>query len=248
VTVDTGDDVAGLSRAGAAAAETLSFVSELVRPGVTTLELDAAAREVFLKHGARSAPNELYGFPGTLCISVNDEAVHGIPSKRPIMRGDVVKLDATPMLDGFVVDAAVTVVVGEASDRNSIALKVCAERALAKAIKTAAAGRTTRDVGRAVTREVASRGFRVLREVGGHGVGRRIHEEPHIPNWDDPSARSVLHEGLVVAIEPIISVGAERLVADRDGWTLRTSDGSLAAHVEHTVVVTSGAPLVLTAA
>jgi methionyl aminopeptidase len=110
------------------------------------------------------------------------------------------------------------------------------------------AGRTTRDVGRAVAREVASRGFRVLREVGGHGVGRKIHEEPHIPNWDDPSARSVLHEGLVVAIEPIISVGAERLVADRDGWTLRTSDGSLAAHAEHTVVVTSGTPVVLTAA
>ena len=248
MTIDSADDLDGLRRAGRVAAEVLAALAVAVRPGVTTRELDDIAREIFRRHGAHSAPNVFYGFPGTLCISVNDEAVHGVPGLRPLHSGDLVKLDATPLVEGFVVDAAVTVVAGRTSDPTGIAMKTCAERALAKATRSATAGRTTRDIGRVVQREVQTRGFSVLREVAGHGVGRTIHEGPHVPNWVDPSARSVLHEGLVIAIEPIISAGSKRLVTDHDGWTLRTSDGSLAAHAEHTVVITADGPLILTAA
>lgn len=248
MTLGSSDDLAALRRAGAVAAEAVSVVRELVRGGITTAELDDAAREVFAKYGAQSAPTALYGFPGTLCISVNDEAVHGIPGPRRLQAGDLVKLDATPLLDGFIADTAISVVVGDEPARAADALKLCAERALQKAMSMVTAGRAARDVGRAVARETHGRGFRVLREVGGHGVGRAIHEEPHIPNWDDPSSQAVLHEGLVVAIEPIIAASTERLITSRDGWTLRTSDGSLAAHAEHTFVVTTGTPIVLTAA
>jgi methionyl aminopeptidase len=246
LTVSSDEELAALRRAGRVAAEAIAATRSLVRPGVTTRELDDVARAVFDEYGARSAPNFFYGFPGTLCISVNDEAVHGIPVDRAIRSGDVVKLDATPVLDGYVADTAVTVVVE--GDDTAQRLRDAAERALERAIRRTRAGRKARDVGRVVEREVRSRGFRVLREVGGHGLGRHIHEEPHMPNWDDPRSRDVLHEGLVIAIEPIIATGSERLITDADGWTLRTSDGSLAAHAEHTVVVTRGAPFVLTAA
>lgn len=246
MTVSSDDELAALRRVGRVAAEAIAAARRYVRPGVTTRELDDVAKAVFDACGARSAPKVFYGFPGTLCISVNDEAVHGIPGLRAIRSGDVVKLDATPVLDGYVADSAVTVVV-DGGD-TAIRLRDAAERALDKAIRKATAGRKAREIGRVVEREVRSRGFRVLREVGGHGLGRHIHEDPHMPNWDDPRSRDVLHEGLVIAIEPIISVGSERLITESDGWTLRTADGSLAAHAEHTVVVTRGAPVVLTAA
>jgi methionyl aminopeptidase len=161
------------------------------------------------------------------------------------MPGDVVKIDVTPILDGFVADTAATVVVGD--DRNKSCLAACVDRALDAGVAAARVRARTRDIGRAIARVVQGQGFRVLREVGGHGVGRTMHEPPHVPNWDDPRGGDVLDEGLVLAIEPIISVGDDWLLEADDGWTLKTVSGSLAAHAEHTVVVTAGGPLVLTA-
>lgn len=243
MTIDSSDELEGLRRAGAVAARTLAAVSAAVRPGATTRDLDDIGRTIFRDYGARSAPRVFRAFPGTLCISVNDEAVHGVPGLRPILPGDIVKIDATPLLDNYVADAAITVVVG-----TNHRLADCATRALDAGVGAARKDNTTRHIGRAIEREVRRAGFSVLREVGGHGVGHTMHEAPHVPNWNDPHARDVLHEGLVLAIEPIIAVADEWLVEDADGWTLRTRGGSLAAHAEHTIVVTADEPIVLTAA
>ena len=216
-----------------------------MRVGVTTRELDDVGTEVFRSYGAKSAPRVFKSFPATLCISVNDEAVHGVPALRPIVPGDVVKIDATPLLDGFVADAAITVVVG--GNALGERLAESAEVALGDGAAVARPGNRTRDIGRAIARVVKRSGFMVLREVGGHGVGRTMHEPPRVPNWDDPRGREVLHEGLVLAIEPIVAAADEWLVEAADGWALKTAGGSIAAHAEHTVVVAREGPLVLTA-
>jgi methionyl aminopeptidase len=189
----------------------------------------------------------VYGFPGDACISVNDEVVHGIPSDRVIQSGDLVKLDLTAERDGFHTDSAITVEVPPASGKSR-ALAGCAEKAFRRAFNVARAGNRTRDIGRAVEREVRRRGFQVVRELGGHGVGRAIHETPRVPNFADPLARDILTAGLVITIEPIIVAGSGRVSLDQDGWTVRTTDGSLSAHYEHTIVITKGEPLLLTAA
>jgi methionyl aminopeptidase len=181
------------------------------------------------------------------CISVNDEIVHGIPSGRVLAEGDLVKLDVTAEKDGFMADAAVTVPVGRASGRSRTLVR-CAERALRRALSVARAGRRTCDVGLAVQEVVERAGFSVVRALHGHGIGRTIHEDPRVPNWNDPTARDWLTRGLVITIEPLVAMGSGDAVGDPDGWTVRTRDGSLAAHVEHTIVVTGGAPIVLTAA
>ncbi len=245
MTIDSEDQLEGLRRAGALAALTLRTVREVTTVGITTRELDDIGRSIFRSRGAQSAPRVFKAFPGTLCISVNDEAVHGVPAHRPLLPGDVVKIDATPLLDGYVADAAITVVVE--GDRTARRLADCAERALAVGIAAARVGHRTRDIGRAIEREVKHAGFKVLREVGGHGVGRAMHEAPHVPNWSDARACDALHEGLVLAIEPIISVADQWLIESADHWTLKTAGGSVAAHAEHTVVVTDHEPLVLTA-
>jgi methionyl aminopeptidase len=218
-----------------------------VRPGITTAELSEIGARVLAAHGAHSSPPMVYGFPGDVCISVNDEVVHGIPGKRVIQPGDLVKLDLTAEKDGFHTDSAVSIEVPPAS-RQSHELSHCAEKAFRQALGAARAGNRTKDIGRAVEREVRRRGFRVVPELGGHGVGRTIHEEPRVPNFAEPEARHKLTEGLVITIEPIIVSGNGKVSLDRDGWTVRTDDGSLSAHYEHTVVITKGAPLLLTAA
>lgn len=247
MTIDSADDLEGMHRAARVVAIALAAASAEARPGITTLMLDAVVADVFAEHGARSAPQLLYGFPGQACISINDVAVHGIPGRTPIRAGDLVTIDVTAELDGYIADAATTIPMPKASGVKR-RLASAAHAALDRALGVAMAGVSLRDLGRAVEDETRRHGFTVLREVGGHGVGRAIHEKPSVPNWDDPSARGDLHEGLVIAVEPIIAAGGRTLVEDRDGWTLRTSDGSPSAHAEHTIVVTSGAPIVLTAA
>ena len=192
-----------------------------------------------------SVENE-YNFPGTCCISVNDEAIHGVPGSRLLAEGDLVKLDVTAEKDGYYADAAVTIRVGAVSD-TAAALVRCAESAFHRAMHAAKPGARVYEIGRAVQREVRRNGFSVLPEYGGHGIGRTIHEAPHVPNYPDPQARQILKEGLVITVEPIISSGSGRIVTDKDGWTLRTGDRSLSAHFEHTLVITSGAPILLTA-
>ncbi len=180
-----------------------------VRPGVTTAELDEIGARVLAEHGSESAPPKIYGFPGALCISVNDEAIHGIPCGRVIQSGDLVKLDLVAEKVGFYADAAVTITAGETS-AAARALARCAESAFHQAARTAHAGNRVYDIGRAVERETHRCGFQVMRELCGHGVGRTIHEAPSVPNYHDPRFRTRLTEGLVITIEPIIAAGSGR--------------------------------------
>jgi methionyl aminopeptidase len=246
MSIESADDWKGLRRAGRIARLTLDALEANVRPGITTAELDAVAARVFAAHGARSAPAMEYGFPGTVLISVNDEVVHGIPGPRRLATGDLVKLDVTVEKDGYVADAARSAIVESGSD-VATRLAACARDAFAAALTVATAGRKVNEIGRAVESTVRTRGFTVVGGLSGHGVGRSIHEPPSVPNHYDPWQRDVLTEGLVLTIEPIISAGSARIRQDRDGWTTRTSDGSWAAHHEHTLVITHDRPIVLTA-
>jgi methionyl aminopeptidase len=225
----------------------LDATAAAARPGITTRELDEVGARVLAEHGAESAPPKVYNFPGALCISVNDEAIHGIPGERAIRAGDLLKLDLVAEKDGYFADAAVTVEVGEVAAQAS-ALRQCAETAFQQALRVARAGNRVHEIGRAVEHETRRRGFSVMRELCGHGVGRTIHEEPTVPNFCDPRQRDRLTTGLVITIEPIIAAGRGRSELQRDGWTIRTADRSLSAHYEHTIVITKGEPLLLTAA
>ncbi len=235
-----------LKAVGRIVRQVLDAMKAEVRPGVTTLYLDEVGGQVMQANGARSAPSMVYKFPGVNCISLNDEAVHGIPGERELLEGDIVKLDVTLEKDGYMADAAITVPVGRVSPQAE-RLIACAERAFQKAMLVARAGFRVFEIGRVVEREVRKSGFAVIRELGGHGIGRTIHEAPHVPNYPDPKARQIMNEGLVITVEPIISSGSGRVFTDKDGWTVRTGDRALSAHFEHTLVVTSGVPLLLTA-
>jgi methionyl aminopeptidase len=247
VSINTPEELEGLRAAGAVVQAMLTAMKGRVRPGISTKELDEVGAGVMHEHGARSAPMLVYGFPGTTCISINNEAVHGIPGKRKVRDGDLVKLDVTVEKDGFMADAAVTVGAGAVAEANN-RLVACAERAFAKAMLVARAGFRVSEIGRVVEREVRHAGFSVIRDLGGHGIGRTIHEEPRVPNYAEPGANHILTEGLVITVEPIIAAGSGRAVLARDGWTVRTMDGKPSAHYEHTLVITRGEPILLTAA
>lgn len=244
MSIDDPDELAGLRAAGRVVAETLRELARRVRAGISTAQLDAVAAQVFERHGARSAPALVYDFPGTVCISVDDECVHGIPGPRRLRDGQLVKLDVTAELDGFYADACRTVIVGRgrARDRRLVA---AAQSALRHGLGAARAGANVGAIGAAVQAEVERHGFSVCAELSGHGIGRAIHEEPDVPNvaWDGPE----LTDGLVITIEPIIAAGAGDVYMDDDGWTIKTSDRSPSAHFEHTIVVTEGAPILVTA-
>lgn len=246
MSIESPADWRGLRAASNVVRATLDALEQAVRPGVTTGELDAIAAEVFAAERAGSAPALVYGFPGTVLISVNDEIVHGVPGERTIHGGDLVKLDVTVEKNGYIADAARTVVVEPAST-GARQLAACAEAAFDAALSVARAGVPVSEIGRAVEDEVRRHGFTVVRELCGHGVGRTIHEAPSVPNYWDPRQRDVLTDGLVLTIEPIITAGSSRIKTDRDGWTMRTRDGSLSAHYEHTLVITHDVPVILTA-
>jgi methionyl aminopeptidase len=247
MSIRTPRDLEGLRAVGRVVALTLAAMRERVAPGVTTRELDQVAADMFAAHGARSAPQLVYDFPGVTCISVNDEAVHGIPGERGLEPGDIVTLDVTAELDGFIADAAVTVALDPASDAD-LSLIRAAERGLAAGLDVARAGAQVREVGAAVERQVEADGFAVLRSLTGHGVGRTIHEAPSVPNYDHPGAVEVLTPGLVITIEPIVASGTHAVRTQADGWTTVTGNASRAAHAEHTIAITRGRPLILTAA
>jgi methionyl aminopeptidase len=237
-----------LRACGMIVGKALRAMAAEVRAGVTTAELCEIGSRVLAAQGAHSSPPTVYGFPGDVCISVNEEVVHGIPGERVIQPGDLVKLDLTAEKDGYHTDSAVSVEVpSERSNTKARELARCAERAFRQALDAARVGNRTKDIGRAVEREVRRRGFHVVRELGGHGIGRTIHEPPSVPNYPDFSAQDKLTEGLVITIEPIIAAGTGNVTLDQDGWTYRTADGSLSAHYEHTIVITRGEPVLLTA-
>jgi methionyl aminopeptidase len=246
MSIETQDELRALEAAGEVVARTLREMRRHVRPGVTTGELDAVAARVFAGSGARSGPQLDYDFPGFTCISVNDEAIHGIPGRRRLREGDLVKLDVTAELDGFYADACVSVPVGRTRPRVA-RLVAAASTALRRGIESATAGEPVNAIGLAVEREVTGRGFSVCNGFSGHGIGRRIHEPPNVPNVYDAELGDRLTNSLVLTIEPIIAAGGPGVRPTGDGWTFATEDGSPSAHFEHTVVITDGRPLVLTA-
>jgi methionyl aminopeptidase len=246
MSADTPDQLEGLKRVGRLVALTLRTLRAAVAPGVSTGSLDALAAEVFAKHGARSGPILTYDYPGSICICVDDQVVHGIPGERRLRAGQLVTLDVAAELDGYHADAAITVPVG-AVDPGASQLVAATRAALSAGIRAAQPGATLRDVGAAVERTARARGFRTFHELTGHGIGLAMHEEPTVPNWPAPNARQRLRTGQVFTIEPMLTAGRTQLELDPDGWTIRTRDGSLSAHEEHTIMVRAGGPTVLTA-
>jgi methionyl aminopeptidase len=247
VTVRSSRDLRELLDLGAVAARVLRRLSRAARPGVSTAELDRLAERLLRAAGAASAPRRQYGFPGHVCLSLNDEIVHGVPGPVRLRPGDALKIDVTIERVGYVVDTACTVLLPCAAGAAP-RLAACARRAFSAALGALRPDRPLREVGRAVEAEARAAGFHVIRELQGHGLGPRIHEPPSVPNFDDPAATAKPEEGLVLAVEPILSAVPARAVDTGDGWTLRTSSGCLAVHHEHTVVVRDGPPLVVTRA
>jgi methionyl aminopeptidase len=247
MSIKTPEELARMRVAGRIVRKMLEAMKNAARSGITTGELDDIGADVMRDHGARSAPALVYGFPGISCISVNDEIVHGIPGKRRLRNGDLLKLDVTIEKDGFMADAAETVVIGDGSQIGE-RLIACSQRAFEHALAAARAGNRVYEIGRAVEGEVRKSGFFVIHQLCGHGIGRTIHEQPSVPNFADPQAKQILTQGLVITIEPIIASQSSRAFLARDGWTMRTADRGLAAHHEHTLMITDSEPLLLTAA
>lgn len=246
MTIDSPEDIARLKRVGRVVALALKAMQEAVCPGITTQELDDIGLAVLNEHGARSAPRLAYNFPGVTCISINDEAAHGIPGSRQVQPGDLVNLDVSAELDGYYGDAAVTVAVPPVEPRRHNLVRT-AQHALQRAIATAQAGKPLNGIGRVIEAEARKNGFTTIRDLGGHGVGRGIHEDPHnVANYYNPLDRRMLREGTVLTIEPFITTGATHVYTDHDGWTLKTTDGSLSAQFEHTLVITKGKPIITT--
>jgi methionyl aminopeptidase len=247
MSIESPADLAALKHIGQIVGEILQVLRAAVRPGITTGELDALAGEELRKRAAESSPKLVYQFPGEMCISVNDEVVHGVPGSRRLDEGDIVKLDLTAQKNGYVADACISVAVGEVSGRAQ-KLMASAERAFRQALAVARAGNAVNEIGRAVEQEVRRSGFNVVRALTGHGVGRTIHEKPEVANYYEPRNRSQLTDGLVLTIEPIITAGRDDIYTASDQWTVKTRDRALSAHFEHTLVITNGDPIILTAA
>jgi methionyl aminopeptidase len=238
-------EIEQMRKANMLVADVLAELTEMVRPGITTAELDAAAERLVRAAGAEPAFKGYRGYPATLCASVNDEVVHGIPANRALVEGDIISLDMGVKLDGFYGDSAVTVPVGAIGDDVQRLLTVTRE-ALQMAIAQVKPGGRVSDIGHAIQEHVEAAGFSVVREFVGHGIGVQLHEEPQIANYGEPGRGPRLAEGMVLAIEPMVNMGRPAVKVLRDGWTAVTRDGSLSAHFEHTVAVTKDGPLVLT--
>jgi len=238
-------ELARMRAANELVADVLAELREMVRPGVTTAELDRFAEGRVRAAGAVPAFKGYHGFPATLCTSVNEEVIHGIPSARSLSRGDIVSIDIGVLLDGFYGDAAITVPLGPVDDRVAELLRVT-EESLYRGIEKARVGARVSDIGHAVQRHVEAHGFSVVREFVGHGVGAALHEEPQVPNYGPSGRGPRLAEGMTLAIEPMVAMGRAAVKVLGDGWTAVTKDGSLAAHFEHTVAVTAGGPVIMT--
>lgn len=245
ISIKSAGQIEKMRRAGQVVARSLGVLRGSVRPGITTAELDRLAQASITGQGAIPSFLGYGGFPASVCISVNDEVVHGIPGPRVIREGDLVSIDLGAIVEGFHADAALTVPVGAASEQAARLLWVT-EQALWRGIEQARAGNRVSDVSRAIQQWVEGHGCSVVRELVGHGIGSQMHEPPQVPNFvEGGSAR--LKPGMALAIEPMVNQGDWEVVRDPNGWTYRTRDGSLSAHFEHTVVVTEGDPEVLTA-
>ena len=238
-------EIERLARVNELVARVLAELKAMVTPGISTADLDAVAEQRLAEAGAEPAFKGYHGYPATICASVNEQVVHGIPSKRPLVEGDIVSIDMGAKLDGFYGDSAVTVPVGRVSDEATRLLSVT-EASLYKGLEAVKAGARISDIGAAVQAHVEAHGFSVVREFVGHGIGTKLHEEPQIPNYGPAGRGPRLSDGMVLAIEPMVNFGKPAVKVLGDGWTAVTKDGSLSAHFEHTVVVTGNGCRILT--
>ncbi len=248
MTIETDEELRALKEIGWIVAATLKTMIARAEPGMTTGELDQIGKELLESHGARSAPRLSYGFPGYTCISINEEAAHGIPGERVIRPGDMVNIDVSAEKDGYFADTGGSFVVPPGSYQQEKLLDAT-RLALREACRSARAGRPLSDIGRAIQRVARQKGFRIIKNLCSHGVGRSLHEEPtEIPGYYEPRDRRRLHEGLVITIEPFLSTKSTQVTETGDGWTLAGHHGNLSAQFEHTMVITRGEPILLTVA
>jgi len=238
-------EIATMRQAGRIVATVLGVLSEQMRPGMKTKELDVIAARELERLGAKPSFKGYHGFPANLCVSVNDEIVHGIPGERVLDEGDIVSLDFGAIFKGFQGDAAVTVGVGEISPQAEQLMETT-EGALKAGIAAAYPGARLGDISAAIQNYAESRGYGIVREYTGHGIGREMHEEPQIPNFGPPGAGPVLRKGMTLALEPMVNIGDWRTRLGNDHWVVLTADGSLSAHFEHTIAITNDGPEVLT--
>ena len=245
IIIKSSAEIEKMARSGRIVARVHAEMARLVQPGVTTIDLDAAAHRVITEAGGHPSFLGHHGFPASICASVNDELVHGIPNSRPLDEGDILSIDVGVLLDGYHGDAAVTYMVGECSPEDRELVEV-AEASFFSGLAQVKAGARLGDVSAAIQECIEDRGFGVIRGYGGHGIGRKLWEEPHIPNHGEPNTGTRLRSGMTLAIEPMVSIGAPETVVLDDEWTVVIQDGSKSAHFEHTVLVTESGARLLT--
>jgi len=246
MTIETQEDIAGLKRIGHIVSMVLQRMLDAAEPGMTTRELDRIGEQLLSEYGARSAPKLTYNFPGATCISINEQAAHGIPGDRVIQAGDVLNVDVSAELGGYFADTGGTVVIPPTTPLKT---RLChaTRAALTEAMKSARAGQPINGIGAAIQRTARKYGFRIIENLGSHGVGRALHEEPeHIAGYFDPSDKRILKEGMVITIEPFLSTKSRIVSEEADGWTLSGVPGNLSAQYEHTMIITKGAPIIVT--
>lgn len=246
ITIRTPEEIEKIALASKLTADTLSLLEKTVRPGISTLELDRIAEEYIRSNGGIPSCKGYEGYPASLCTSVNDMVVHGIPSAKKILRkGDIISIDLVVELNGYMGDSCITIPVGHTNKKN-LQLIELTEQALFAGIKQAVPGNHVGDIGYAVEKTVKPYGYGVLREYVGHGIGTDMHEDPEVPNYGTPGHGPRLEEGMVICIEPMITMGSPDILTLRDGWGVVTADGKPAAHIEHTVAITKDGPKILT--
>lgn len=246
ITIKSPQELEAMGRAGSIVGATITLLKRSVEPGITTRDLDNIAYKQITSMGAKPTFKGYRGFPASICTSVNEEIVHGIPGKRVLKEGDIIKMDVGATIDGFIGDAAVSVAVGKVT-QEAIDLMETTRLSLEEAIKAAQPGNRIGDIGAAVQSYAESRGYGVVREFVGHGVGRFLHEDPQVPNYGQAGKGQLLRPGMCIAIEPMLNIGDWHTKILHDQWTVVTADGSLSAHFEHTIAITEGGPKVLTA-
>jgi len=245
ISIKSAREIEIMRRSGKITAKTLARLIEAAKPGVTTADLDAIADATIRSMGGVPTFIGYNGYPSAICTSINDEVVHGMPGDRVLENGDLLSLDIGTTLDGYVSDSAITVAIGEVSEAAKRLMRVTQE-CLMLGIAQMQAGNRLGDIGNAVQRHAESNGYGVVRALVGHGIGRKMHEDPQVPNYGDPGSGPVLRTGLVLAVEPMITEGTWEVATLEDGWTVVTEDGKLAAHFEHTIAITDGGPKILT--
>ena len=243
--IKSSKEIAKLRKAGQITGQALVMAGEVIKPGMTTKELDNIIRKFYTSHGAKPGFLGYGGFPGAACISVNDEVIHGIPGPRKLVEGDIVSVDTGAYIDGYYGDSCKTFAVGEVSEAAKALMK-STEESLYIALEMARPGVRLGDIGAAIQRHNESNGYGVVREYVGHGVGRNLHEEPEVPNFGKEGHGVKLQAGMVIAIEPMINEGTAKIRVLPDGWTVKTLDGKLSAHFEHTIAITPTGNVILT--